>query len=171
MAKKVGIVLMGLFVILFSGANLFLYFSNGKGSYQALSGMVTRNVVLENMNISLVAFILQWIILLLIVMFSYSKFIKQKKIEDISHDELPKIKDSEGLDTELDTLYQLLNEKERLSIGAIAKAFNVQKEKALEWSKILEEHDLVTIEYPAFNDPEVEVKEKKINIKNEPFEK
>lgn len=162
MAKKLGIFLMGLFVVVFSGTNLYMYFGNSDRSYNSLSGMVTGNTIIANMNFSLVAFIIQWVILLLIVMFAYTKFIKEKKNDNISHNEIPRMKDSEGLDTELDTLYRLLIEKERLSVGAIAKAFDIEKEKAIEWAKILEEHDLVSVEYPAFNDPEVEIKEKKV---------
>jgi len=160
MVKKLGVILMGLFVVVFSGVNLYMYFNQGETSYSTISGMVTGNAVLEKMNVSLIAFILQWIILIMIVMFSYTQFIKQKKMENISEKDIPKMNELGNLETELDRLYELLKVKERLSIDSISKVFGIEKEKALEWAQILEEHDLVKIEYPAFSDPEIEIKDK-----------
>lgn len=160
MVKKLGVILMALFIVAFSGVNLYMYFNQGETSYTTISGMVTRNAVLENMNVSLIAFVLQWVILIMIVMFSYSQFIKQKKTENISEKDIPKMNELGNLETELDRLYELLKVKERLSIDSISKAFVIEKEKALEWAQILEEHDLVKIEYPAFSDPEIEIRDK-----------
>ena len=61
-------------------------------------------------------------------------------------------------ETEIDVLYRLLQEKKSLSVATIAKTFGITKEKAIEWAKILEDNDLATVEYPAFNDPQVEIK-------------
>mgnify|MGYP001571628672 CR=1 FL=1 len=57
--------------------------------------------------------------------------------------------------TELDSLYELLKEKKTLKISVISKLFKISNEKALEWAKILENHDLGEIEYPAFSEPEL----------------
>jgi len=165
MTKKIGVMLMGLFVLVFSSVNLFLYFNKGEKSYSVLSGNIIQWQVISGMNISLIAFITQWIILLLIVFFSYNKFLKEKKDEDVKEIGISSVTEIGNLETELDVLYKLLKEKRRLSIGAVAKAFNIKKEKALEWARILEDYEIVTIEYPAFNDPEIEIKEK--IVKNE----
>lgn len=65
-------------------------------------------------------------------------------------------------ETNLDVFYNLLKDKKSLSIKTVAKLFKVSREKALEWAKILENHELVTIEYPTFSVPEVKINEKEI---------
>ncbi len=57
--------------------------------------------------------------------------------------------------TDLDRLYQILVERGKISFNEITKAFNVTKEQAEEWGKILKEQDLVTIHYPPFGEPEL----------------
>ena len=52
-----------------------------------------------------------------------------------------------------------MKEKTSLSTATVAKAFLISKEQALEWGKILEEHNLASIEYPAFSDPEITIEE------------
>ena len=58
--------------------------------------------------------------------------------------------------TDLDLLYFLLREKKKLKIPTISKIFKIDKEKALEWCRILESHDYVIINYPSLSEPEVE---------------
>ena len=59
-------------------------------------------------------------------------------------------------ETEFDMLYSLLKENKKLKIQEISKILNISPEKALEWSKLLENHNLALISYPAFSEPEVE---------------
>jgi len=155
MAKKIGVWIMGSFVLLFTTINLYNYFN--KDSSGSATGMFVAEMPL-GLNFSLLAFIAQWIVLLLIVIFAYSKFLKNKKIEDakILGFVLPKLKSK--AETNIDVFYHLLQEKKSLNVGTIAKAFGTTKEKALEWARILEEHGLVTIEYPAFSDADVKIK-------------
>ena len=61
--------------------------------------------------------------------------------------------------TDLDTLYELLKEKKRLKLNAIALSFHLTEENALEWAKILESANLATISYPKFGDPELVLNE------------
>ena len=58
-------------------------------------------------------------------------------------------------ETDFDKLYALIIERGKLNFAEIAKAFNVSKEQAEEWGKILKEQDLITIHYPAFGEPEL----------------
>ena len=108
---------------------------------------------------SLIAFIIQWVILLLVVILAYMKFLKKRKAEQekIVNFTIPAPKSK--AETHIDVFYRLLMEKKSLSAGAIAKVFNISKEKALEWGKILEDQDLASIEYPDFSDAEIKRKE------------
>ena len=157
MAKKIGVMIIGLFVVLFLGINLYLY-SIKNNSSSAISGMAITDLP-YGLNISLLAFILQWIILLFIIIFAYTRFLKHRKEEDEKIKFLVIPEPKSKAETNIDILYNFLKKEKGLSIGAVARIFNVKKEIALEWGKILEENDLATIEYPAFADPEIKMKE------------
>lgn len=58
-------------------------------------------------------------------------------------------------ETDLDRLYRLVNEKGKLRISDIAICFKISKEKAEEWGKILESHNLIVIKYSATGEPEL----------------
>lgn len=153
-------------IVLIAGlftTNIF-YYKSRTSSNTPISGFAIGDNVLFKINMSLVAFVAQWIILLLIVLFAYSKFLKHRKEEDakIADFVLPKIKSRSQ--THLDTFYDLLKIKKSLSITTISKAFRIPKEMALDWAKILESDELVIIEYPAFSDPEVIINENKLSI-------
>lgn len=159
MAKKVGVSLMGIFMVLFIGVSLFSYYTR-QNPNSAISGMIIGDVA-ANVNISLVAFILQWVILLVVVIFGYMRFLKHRKEEEekIANFVIPAPKTE--AETNIDAFYTLLQDKKSLTTGTVAKAFKITKEQALDWGKILEEHALVTIEYPAFADPEIKIPESK----------
>ncbi|MEK6917707.1 MAG: hypothetical protein AABW51_02055 [Nanoarchaeota archaeon] len=160
--KKVTPVIMGVFIAVFFGLNFFLYFSKKSGRAPISGAVIGGNLPL-GINMTLLAFILQWVILLVVVIFAYTKFLKHRKEEE------EKIKDfvipspKSKAETNFDVFYNLLKDKKSLNTSTIATAFSISKEQALEWGKILEEHDLVSIEYPAFSDPEVIVTEEKIS--------
>jgi hypothetical protein len=158
MGKK-RLITLGLFVLLFLGINLYLYFNKGENSYSVLSGFSIKDLQ-GGLNLSVIIFIGQWILLLAIVLFSYTRFLKHKKEGEVKEVPYQESLTKERSGTELDSLYELLKNKKKLSVDTIAKTFSVSKEKAIEWAKILENSELVTIEYPAFNDPEVRIVEK-----------
>jgi len=146
-----------LFLLVIFGVNLLFFLGRGDGFYGSVTGMFVKEIPI-GMNMGLIAFIIQWAILLLVVILAYMKFLKHRREE---HDKIidfvvpsPKSK----AETHLDVFYHLLQEKKNLSVGSIAKVFNIPKEKALEWSKILEDYGLATIEYPAFSDAEIKIK-------------
>jgi len=153
--KKIGVKLMGIFIFLFIGINLFFYYTRlNPGS--TMSGMFISDLP-AGINLSLVAFISQWVILLLIVVFAYMRFLKhhQEENQKITGFIIPEPQSK--AQTTIDIFYNLLKEKKSLTTGTIAKAFKITKDQALEWAKILEEHNLVLIEYPAFADPEIKI--------------
>ena len=65
--------------------------------------------------------------------------------------------------TDLDTLYKLLKEKNKLRISTIRKIFKIDKDLAMEWGKTLEEGGLAVIDYPRFSGPILKLKQKKRN--------
>ncbi|MEK6945517.1 MAG: hypothetical protein AABW63_01865 [Nanoarchaeota archaeon] len=160
--KKVAPIIMGAFITLFFGINIFLYF-NRKSGRAPISGAAIGGDLPLGINMTLLAFILQWVILLVVVIFAYTKFLKHRKDEEekIKNFVIPPPKSN--AETNFDVFYKLLKDKKSLNTSTIAKAFSISKEQALEWGKILEEHNLVSIEYPAFSDPEIIVEEEKIS--------
>jgi len=79
MVKKRGILSIILFVIVFSGINIFLFVNkSGNFSYSAISGKAFENLpgLGTKLNLSIIAFILQWIILLAILFFCILKIFK-----------------------------------------------------------------------------------------------
>jgi len=56
----------------------------------------------------------------------------------------------------------IIKDKKVLKISTISKAFDIDKEKAMEWIKILESGDLCIIEYPTFGEPFIKIKEKEL---------
>lgn len=93
---------------------------------------------------------IQWLCLLIILGFGVVKDLKPKPTISI------KINKSENK-TDLDILYDILREKKQLSLSVISKSFNISKEIAMEWCKILEAANLVSIDYPSFSEPVVNV--------------
>jgi hypothetical protein len=65
--------------------------------------------------------------------------------------------------TDLDTLYEIIKEKKELPISTISKSFNITKDIAMEWCKILESGELVSLSYPGFSEPLVRINEKRPN--------
>ena len=56
-------------------------------------------------------------------------------------------------ETEIDSLYHLIQEKGKVNLQEVIHKFGVSKELAEEWAQILESHELIAINYPLFNPP------------------
>lgn len=102
----------------------------------------------------------QWIffILVLIVTFVRDRRVKNRA-GDVREIDISKISGKSV--TDLDTLYNVLQEKKRLKVSSISKLFKVSKEIALDWCKTLESGNLVEIEYPSMGEPVVKALDKK----------
>jgi len=151
------LLVLGLIIL---NSYLFMEQNNSILSGFAISDVVSENLPTStsNINFSTIFFILQWIILISIGTIIYLRAMKKKKKEKEKIN-VSKIKHpTSRSQTDLDTLYNLLIEKKNLSIGTIGTIFGIKKDVALDWAKILEENNLATIDYPAFNDPEVIIK-------------
>ena len=162
MVKKKELTTTIAIVILLSTMNIFLFLNKGDASYTNMSGKFMENIpeLPAGINLSIVAFIVQWVILLAVLFFAYTKFLKHRHHEEIKLNLSHIKKNKTRAGTDLDTLYNLIQEKKILNTDSISKVFGIKKEKAIEWAKILENHELVDIEYPTFSTPEVKLHEK-----------
>lgn len=174
MGKKGRLIFTILFILVFSGINIFLYFNKDGLSYQQVSGMFIKEMpnLPLNLNISLISFIGLWVLLLIITFIAFAHFLKSKNEEHIQVN-LNKWTKKGKSGTDIDTLYSILKEKKKLNLGTIARVFKVTKENALDWSKILESHELVIIDYPTFGEPIVKIyeKEKEVSQKSADLDK
>lgn len=97
-----------------------------------------------------------FIIILLYAAFKDRGILEDKKeLEKINLEE-----SSRPSETDLDVLYKLLKEKNKLRISSIAKAFKIDKALAMEWGKTLEEGGLAVIDYPRFSGPVLKLQKK-----------
>ena len=168
MAKiRLGVLLMGFFVLLAFGLSLNLFIKGDPRSN--ISGLVFGNFesLPFKMNLSLIAFVGQWVLLLFIVFIGYLRFLKHRREEEVKVNSFTIPQYLPKPQTNFDVFYNLLKENKTLSLNVIARLFKISKEKALEWARILEEKDLAVIEYPAFSDPEVRIKGYKESMEKE----
>tara|TARA_Y100000034_G_scaffold113315_1_gene148199 strand:- start:2828 stop:3571 length:744 start_codon:yes stop_codon:yes gene_type:complete len=57
--------------------------------------------------------------------------------------------------TDIDILYEALQEKEKIKISTVSRAFEIERDLAIDWGKALESANLVTIGYSNIKDPEL----------------
>ena len=151
-------------IIILTSLNLYLYINKGGVSYSTFSGKVSSEIpkLTARIDLSTILFLIQWVLVILIALVIYHSHLKNRKEKIVKID---KIKMTKGKSqTDLDVFYNILKNEKILKMSAVAKTFNLTKEKALEWSKILENYGLANVEYPAFDDPVVRINE---NEKNE----
>ena len=147
----------GFIVILLAAGNLYLFLNKKPSTL----GMAINEVDFGGLSLSKIFFILQWVLVLIIAIVLYVKNMRKNHEDKVKiHYEDIKVKGGKGC-TDIDALYQLLKTKRKLKLSVISNVFKVEKEKVLEWCRILEGHDLVKINYPAFSEPEVEVNDEK----------
>jgi uncharacterized membrane-anchored protein YitT (DUF2179 family) len=158
MGKRGNFVMVFFMILLLVFGNVFLYMRNAKITLSGFSVADASNK-LKNPDFYTLSFIVQWVLILIILLIFYVKFLKKRRKEEKTT--VIKVEREKGdgkAHTSLDELYSLLTKKKNLKISIIARSFDIDKDTALEWCKILEEHNLATIEYPAFSEPEVVLK-------------
>lgn len=151
--------------VLHTAAHFALYGTGIPGvAEQGVSGFaigsITGEQIKENYiktpSLSKILILGEWILLIVLVIASLvGDKIRLKK----QHTVLQIKKSTDKSKTDIDVLYDVLKEKKKVSLGTIAETFSVKEEIATEWVKILEDADLVTINYPRFGEPEVQIKE------------
>ena len=65
----------------------------------------------------------------------------------------PAVAKSESYTTEIDELYNYIQTVGKITLTEVGRRFNLTKDLAEDWAKILEGHELITIEYPIFSSP------------------
>lgn len=116
--------------------------------------------------VSRIFLIVQWSIIFFVLIYAFFKdksvLVGKEEVNSISS-----FKGSKKNKTDLDVFHDILKKKKSLKISTVAKSFNVSKDVATDWSKILESGELATIEYPGFGEPRVVIKEKEVeNVEN-----
>ena len=162
---KAEIILIVLVVILVIHLTVhFIYFGTGipyLGETGISGRAVTGDVVnpIESIqsfqrseNISKYVVLGEWLIVILLILYvlikgrvSLTKDTKGK--ESIKKIATIKYK-KKGLETDIDVLLRLLNEKKTIRISTIAETFGVSNSTAFGWSNILEDNNLAIIKYP-----------------------
>lgn len=108
------------------------------------------------------------IIIMVALIFSIIHIRKVKKAQKITDNvRVAMIKQALNLkkrkyETELDMLYNIVKKSKRITITEISEGFKISKEKAEEWARILDEHELLELYYPAIGEPELRWKEKRL---------
>ena len=98
-------------------------------------------------------FLSAWLVFLSLII---GVFVRDKILSERKNKELHLNLNYGKFQTDLDVLYEVLKQKQKLRIKSISKAFKVKPEQAMDWAKILETGKLATIEYPGlFGDPEL----------------
>ncbi len=130
--------------------------------------MIILSVIMNNKNILYFSIILAVIVIILSILSrkNHKKVIQDKNIPKKQRKEnlIAKMKLYARLthgkyETDLDKLYKIIQKFKSIKFSEIEKVFNINNEKAEEWAKILEEHNLAQIHYPAFGEPELKWKQ------------
>lgn len=111
--------------------------------------------------ISKIVLILEWFIVITIVTFTFvrQKINLKKEIKSLNvHKNYGKSKTK----TDLDVLYSILKEKKHLKLSTVSKVFKIDKDKVMEWCRILESGNLAEINYPGVGEPEIVINEDSI---------
>jgi hypothetical protein len=142
-----------LLVVLIAETFFFIFDSSDNKSLTGFSIGSGLSGGFQNMSMFARVFILsQWLALLLVFLFSG---FKSKPIEEDPGDINDKYIAPEfgKKKTDIDILYEILQDKKQLKISTVTKVFKVNKDVAMEWGKILESGNLAVIDYPGFGEP------------------
>lgn len=122
-----------------------------------ISGDAVKIQYKQISSFSRIIIIAEWLFLIGLIFLSFSaeKLHIKKEANVIAKLEIKHEKSK----TEIDTLYDLLKEKKKLTLSSVAHAFNVKEETVEEWAKILETAELATLYYPRIGEPELRIKE------------
>ena len=66
--------------------------------------------------------------------------------------------DDSVITTTIDRLLELVEKRGSISIKDAAKNFNVSRSQIESWVKLLEEHELIEVNYPPIGEPEIRKK-------------
>lgn len=137
--------------ILLANFGFFAYNYRNNFSGFAISNGIEKTYSQISMT-SKILFAVQWAFILLVLVFVLVRDVRVKsKGKEVSYIKANKVSGKSA--TDLDTLYSILQERGKLKLSTIAKAFNVDKDIAMEWCRILEAGNLASIDYPGVGEP------------------
>ncbi len=178
MKKREGFLLLSVLLALFGYIFFFIaqVFPSIYQGFNKLSNNIAGNAIADikvpyiNLDLTLLIIISQGIILGFIIFAIVMRTMKNKNQKkekiNLGSFSLKKTKSQ----TDLDILYNIIKTKKKVSIEALSLYFNISQEKALEWAKILENEEMVTIDYPFLSNPEISFIDNK-PLENKPLEK
>ncbi|MFH1711596.1 MAG: hypothetical protein ABH840_04755 [Nanoarchaeota archaeon] len=141
--------------IFLANAGFFTYKYRGNFSGYAISDGIVKTYTGIS-PLSKIIFAVQWVVILLALTFMLFRDRRLKsRTSDINAIHSKKLSGKSA--TDLDTLYSILQEKKKLKISTISKAFKINKDTAFEWCKILESGNLAVIDYPGIGEPVVKI--------------
>ena len=141
--------------IFLANIGFFAYKYRGNFSGYAISEGIVKTYTGIS-PLSKILFASQWIaifIALIFMLFRDKKLIS--RTSDIKAINLKRVSGKSA--TDLDALYSILQEKKKLKISTISKAFSINEDTAFEWCKILESGNLAVIDYPGVGEPVVKI--------------
>ena len=100
---------------------------------------------------------IEWGLLFLLIILSSIKSKLAQLTQKNTHIEL--IKKISKSDTEIDTLYKLLQKNKKINLTKAAEIFKVDKKIIEEWGEILENNHLAIVDYPRFGEVEIRLNE------------
>ncbi|MGC9309339.1 MAG: hypothetical protein ACP5D2_01435 [Candidatus Nanoarchaeia archaeon] len=162
-----GSIIAIVFVFMLVNVGLLVYWNN---AFQGgMTGLSVKDAILDTYSgrgfIQKAILIIQAVIFIGLIVFIAIRHKTKKSIKPIPKQELDKAKKENT--TDIDALYQLLLERKEISLPIIAKSFNIKKDLAREWGKILESSDLAILDYPTFGEPSLKLKNGKEKAKQE----
>jgi hypothetical protein len=100
--------------------------------------------------------IAEWVFLLSIIVLA----VLRKKIEfEQQSDNIKSLQKKRKDETDIDLLYELIQDHKKISVTKLSKLFNVDKEVIKKWGEVLENSELVTVDYPRFGDAKIMLRE------------
>jgi len=145
-------------VIIVIGINIAIFIFGGERSG------ITGRAITENITelygalspASKVFLVIQWTLLIILLLYLVIKnklaLNREQEVTGIDLTEI--LKRSK---TDIDALYNLLQQKGFLSMAIISKIFKIDEDLAMEWGKILESGNLAIIDYPRFGGPVLKI--------------
>lgn len=128
---------------------------------KGLTGNAVNGIIAESYSSmsfsSRVFLVIQWTVIILLL---FGAALRDRAIKNSKPDESETEIDYKSKNkTDIDILYETLQEKKQLKISSISDLFNIDKNIAMEWGKALETGDLAYIDYPGFGGPVLVLKE------------
>ncbi len=100
----------------------------------------------------------EWLFIISILVMSLIR--AKMEIHPVEQAVFTKLKSPRGIaQTDLDLMYELTKEKKAVKINALSNYFKVDDKTIIEWARILEEANLVSLNYPAVGEPQIVINE------------